>query len=107
MILIKKNIEINQSATFDLSLELLDANSEPLNVTGYTSFGSIRKHEESANSINFNTSLSNGSLSISLTALASANISPGRYLWDSKIQIGNTVIRVYEGIATVTPAITR
>lgn len=107
MILIKKNIEINQAATFDLTLELLDSNSEPLNVTGYTGTASLRKHEESANSISFSAGLANGVFNLSLTANASANITPGRYLWDSKIQVGNTVIRVYEGIATVTPAITR
>ena len=104
----KANITIDQGATFSSGIDLLDDNDEPVNVTNYVARGQIRKHYTSSNAVNFTTTLSNGSLVISLTAAQTANIVSGRYVYDIElVDPSNTVIRILEGIVTVTPEVTR
>ena len=58
--------------------------------------------------MSFSTSLSNGSLVISLTANQTANMVAGRYVYDIElIDPANTVVRILEGIVTLTPEVTR
>lgn len=105
---IKANLVIDQGTTFASSIELLDENDEAINVTGYTARGQIRKHYTSTNAVSFTTTLSNGSLIISLTANQTANIVSGRYVYDLELVDGSgTVVRILEGIATITPEVTK
>ncbi len=104
----KANITIDQGTTFSSGIDLLDGNDEPVNVTSYTARGQIRKHYSSSNSVSFTTTLSNGSLVISLTANQTANMVAGRYVYDIElVDPSNTVLRILEGIVTVTPEVTR
>jgi hypothetical protein len=105
---LKANLVVDQGTTFASSIELLDQNDEAVNVTGYTARGQIRKHFSSTNAVSFTTGLSNGSLVISLTANQTANIISGRYVYDVElVDSTGTVIRILEGIVTVTPEVTR
>jgi hypothetical protein len=104
----KANLVIDQGSTFASSIDILDDNDEPVNLTNYTSRGQIRKHYTSTNSVSFTTTLSNGSLIISLTANQTANMVSGRYVYDLElVDPSNTVLRILEGIVTVTPEVTR
>jgi hypothetical protein len=104
----KANIVIDQGSTFASSIDILDENDEPVVLTNYTARGQIRKHYSSTNSVSFTTTMSNGSLVISLTANQTANIVSGRYVYDIElVDPSNTVIRILEGIVTVTPEVTR
>lgn len=104
----KANITIDQGATFSSGIDLLNDNDEPVDVTNYVARGQIRKHYTSTNAVSFTTTLSNGSLVISLTAAQTANIVSGRYVYDIElVDPSNTVIRILEGIVTVTPEVTR
>lgn len=105
---LKANLVVDQGTTFASSIELLDQNDEAVDVTGYSARGQIRKHFSSTNSVSFTTGLSNGSLVISLTANQTANIISGRYVYDVElVDSTGTVIRILEGIVTVTPEVTR
>jgi hypothetical protein len=105
---LKANLVVDQGTTFASLIELLDQNDEAVNVTGYTARGQIRKHFSSTNAVSFTTGLSNGSLVISLTANQTANIISGRYVYDVElVDSTGTVIRILEGIVTVTPEVTR
>lgn len=105
---LKANLVVDQGTTFASSIELLDQNDEAIDVTGYSARGQIRKHFTSTNSVSFTTGLSNGSLVISLTANQTANMTFGRYVYDVElIDINGTVVRILEGIVTVTPEVTR
>lgn len=105
---LKANLVVDQGTTFASSIEILDQNDEAIDVTGYTARGQIRKHFSSTNSVSFTTGLSNGSLVISLTANQTANIISGRYVYDVElIDTNGTVVRILEGIVTVTPEVTR
>lgn len=104
----KANLVIDQGSTFASSIDILDENDEPVVLTNYTARGQIRKHYSSTNSVSFTTTLSNGSLVISLTAGQTANMVSGRYVYDLElVDPGNTVVRILEGIVTVTPEVTR
>jgi len=104
----KANIVIDQGSTFASSIDILDDNDEPVVLNNYTARGQIRKHYSSTNSVSFTTTLSNGSLVISLTAAQTANIVAGRYVYDLElVDPSNTVLRILEGIVTVTPEVTR
>lgn len=104
----KANIVLDQGTTFSSTIELLDQNDEALDVSAYTARGQMRKHYSSTNSVSFSTSLSNGSLVISLTANQTANIISGRYVYDLElINPSSQVTRILEGIITVTPEVTK
>ncbi len=104
----KANLVIDQGSTFASSIDILDENDEPVNLTSYSARGQIRKHYSSTNSVSFTTTLSNGSLVISLTANQTAGMVSGRYVYDLElVDPANTVLRILEGIVTVTPEVTR
>lgn len=104
----KANLVIDQGSTFASSIDILDDNDEPVDLSNYTARGQIRKHYTSSNSVSFTTTLSNGSLVISLTANQTANIIAGRYVYDLElVDPANTVVRILEGIVTITPEVTR
>lgn len=105
---LKANLVVDQGTTFATSIEILDQNDEAIDVTGYTARGQIRKHYTSSNSVSFTTGLSNGTLVISLTANQTANIVAGRYVYDVElIDLNGVVVRILEGIVTITPEVTR
>lgn len=105
---LKANMVIDQGSTFASTIEILDENDEALDVTNYTARGQIRKHYSSTNAVSFTTSLSNGSLVISLTANQTTNMVAGRYVYDLElVDPANTVVRILEGIVTLTPEVTR
>lgn len=104
----KINLVIDQGATFNTQIDLTNDAGDPLNVTGYTANGQIRKHYDSNTAVILTTNLANGSLSLSLSANQTANMSYGRYVYDVKIiNDSNTVTRLIEGLVTVTPGVTR
>ena len=104
----KANLVIDQGSTYSITITIDDENGDPINVSGYTSRGQIRKHYTSSNSVSFTTSLANGELSLSLTSSQTTNIVAGRYVYDIELIDGsNNVTRILEGIVTVTPEVTR
>lgn len=104
----KANLVIDQGSTFASSIDILAENDEPVNLTGYSARGQIRKHYSSSNSVSFTTTVSNGSVVISLTANQTTNMVSGRYVYDIElVDPANTVLRILEGIVTVTPEVTR
>lgn len=106
---IKANIIVDQGSTFTTSLNLTDDGDNPLDLTSYSAAAQLRKHYTSSNSTSFTVGLSNtGVLTLSLSANATSNIVAGRYLYDVELtDSNNAIVRVVEGIVTVTPNITR
>jgi len=105
------NIYIEQGATFSTSITLDDVYGEAYNLVGYTANSQIRKSYYSANATaTFSTAINSntGSITLNLTAAATANIAAGRYVYDTKItDQSNNVLRILEGIAEVSPSVTR
>ena len=106
----KANLIIDQGATFSTSINLTDTDDVPVDLTNYTGAAQIRKHYTSSTYTPFVVTLTGntGVVILSLSANATANLSPGRYVYDCEIT-GNTgyVSRVLEGLITVSPQVTR
>jgi len=106
----KANIIIDQGTTFSTVINLTDDNGDAINLTGYTGDAEMRKHYTSSNSQSFSIALggNTGTVTLSLTAGQTANLTAGRYVYDVEVTSGaNVVSRIVEGIVTVTPEVTR
>lgn len=106
----KANIIIDQGTTFSTSIFITDENGDPIDLTSYTGVSQMRKHYTSSNSQSFSVSLggNQGTVTLSLTSTQTANLTPGRYVYDVEITSGSNVVsRIIEGIVTVTPEVTR
>ena len=106
----KANLIIDQGTTFSSTVTLTDTNGDPIDLSDYTGAAQMRKSCTSSSQTAFTVALggSNGTITLSLTANATANISGGRYLYDVELtDSSNAISRVFEGIVTVNPNITR
>jgi len=106
----KANLIIDQGSTFSTDLTLTDENGDPLSLSGYTANSQIRRWYTSSNTTAvFTTSINTTSSTISLTLTANqtSNLTFGRYVYDVEITSGSEVSRIVEGIITITPQVTR
>jgi hypothetical protein len=106
----KANLIIDQGTNFNTSIALTDVDGGAIDLTGYTGASQMRKTYSSSNSRSFSVSLGgmSGTVGLQLTANQTANIEPGRYVYDVEItSSANVVTRIVEGIVTVTPGVTR
>lgn len=104
-------ITIEQYSDFSTTINVEDVQGNVMNLTGYTAASQMRKSVYSSTATSFNAQISNistGEITISLTSANTANLSPGRYMYDLMIYSPtNEKTRVVEGIAVVTPGVTR
>lgn len=97
-----KILYIDQGSNFSYSFTATDYNGSYINFnSGYT-FGAahIRRNYTSSTYIPFTVSLSGGQtgqVTISLSATATSQIKPGRYVYDVEIYNGSNTIRVLQG----------
>lgn len=109
---VKANIIIDQGADFSTTITVTDNNNEVVNLADYTARGQIRKHYTSETAIDlditFEIPRSEGKLTFSLNHANTTNIEAGRYVYDVElVSSANVVTRLVQGIATVTPEVTR
>jgi len=109
----KANIIIDQGADYTTTLTVTNDDGTPTNLDGYQAAGEIRKHYSSSSAtasfdVSFSTDRSDGLLTISLTNTVTENITAGRYVYDVEVKSsGGKITRLVEGIATVTPQVTK
>jgi hypothetical protein len=108
----KANILIDQGSDFSTSLTVTGDDGTPTNLSGYTASGQIRKHYTSSTSTNlevaFAADRSTGVLTIALGRDVNENMEAGRYVYDVEItSSANNRSRLVEGLATITPQVTR
>lgn len=108
---IKANLLIDQGCTFATSVTVTDQEGAPIDLTGFTGQGQLRKHYSSATpaaNLTIQITPFEGLVSLSLTANQTANVVAGRYVYDVELtDTYGVVSRIVEGIATVTPQVTR
>lgn len=103
-------LTIEQGATFSSTVSVYDGNGDLYDLAGYTPFAQIRKSYYTTAHSNISVSVgdaANGLIILSLPASDTANLIPGRYVYDLVIDNANVRLRVVEGIATVFPSVTR
>lgn len=104
----KTNLIMDQGSTFEVIVELTNENNDPLDITNLTAKAQMRKHYASANSVLINTTLQEGQLILNLSSLQTSNIVAGRWVYDVELKdTSNNVVRILEGIITVTPEVTK
>jgi len=106
------NLYLEKGSTFDTTIYLDDVYGHSYVLSGYTANSQIRKSYYSSNATaTFATSIdtSNGTITLSLTPDITANISPGRYVYDTIITSTSDgrVTRILEGVIDVSPSVTR
>jgi hypothetical protein len=105
------NLYIEQGSTFSTSITLDDVYLNSYNLVGFTANSEIRKSYYSANTLaSFSTIInsSTGTIILGLSAANTANLPPGRWVYDTKItDQNNNVTRILEGIAEVSPSVSR
>lgn len=105
-------LTIDQGSTFSMRVELKDYfTNESLNLTNYAARSQIRKNYDSTESKNFVVTIvdaANGNISMTMAAANTANLKPGRYVYDLEIEDDeNTVTRILQGVAIVSPQVTK
>ena len=106
----KVHLSIDQGATFsaDFIENTFDGNTADL--TGYIGAGQIRKHYTSNTATAFILNVyANGTVRVALAANQTGSLTEGRYVYDVELTntSDNSVIRLVEGIVTVSPQVTR
>ena len=104
-------LNIEQYATFSTTVNVEDTQGAAVNLSGYTAASQIRKsyYSSSANNLTATvTGTANGEITLSMTAANTANLTPGRYLYDLVITAPTGVkTRVVEGIVNVLAGVTQ
>lgn len=107
----KTNLVVDQGSTFSVTISVLDADGNTVDLSNYSGAAQMRKHYTSNTATSFAVTLggANGTVSLAMNASTTANISSGRYVYDVEITDSSTqsITRIIEGIVTVTPNVTR
>jgi hypothetical protein len=105
---------LEQGTSFNTVISLDDVYGQSYNLFNYSASSEMRKSYYSSNTTAVFSTLvngENGEILINLNANQTANVAPGRYVYDIVIynnnDAANTTIRVLEGIINVTPRVTR
>lgn len=104
---------VDQGTTFNNVINITDdVTNAAVNISGYSFESQVRRSYYSAN-ITANivctiTNASNGEVTMSISASNTANIKPGRYVFDVKSTDSFDVVnRILEGIITINPSVTK
>jgi hypothetical protein len=104
-------ITVEQGADYTTTINVNDATGAAQNLSSYTAAAQLRKSYYSTSATNFIVSVSsplNGEITMGLTSANTANLTPGRYVYDLVMTSPQNVkTRIVEGIATVLPSVTR
>ena len=102
---------IEQNATFSTTVNVVGSAGAAVNLYGYSASTQMRKsyYATSATIITSTiTGNANGEITLSMTAANTANLTPGRQVFDLLITSPSSVkTRVIEGIVVVSPGVTQ
>jgi hypothetical protein len=104
------NLVINTGTDFEQIFTLASSSgNSALNLSGFTGEAKLGKHPYSTNKIGFAVSfvvVSEGVISISLTANQTATLKEGRYVYDVVLNDGTKKTKVVEGMVFVRKGVT-
>jgi hypothetical protein len=104
-------LTIDQGATFNTVITVNDGTGAGQNLFGYTARSQMRKSYYSSTKYDFNVQVTTpniGEITMIMSAANTANLTPGRYVYDVEIDDGaGEVTRIFEGVITVLPNVTR
>lgn len=104
-------LQLEQFATFSTTINVEDSQGDAINLSGFSAASQIRKSYFSSTANNFTatiTGIANGEITLSMTAANTANLTPGRSLYDLVITSPQGVkTRVVEGIVNILAGVTQ
>lgn len=104
-------ITIEQGASFSSTITVNDAAGDAFDLTDYTGKAQVRKSYYSTTATDFTVTIpspTSGEMVIEMPATTTANLAPGRYVYDViVVDDQGDVTRLFEGTAAVTPGVTR
>jgi hypothetical protein len=104
-------LTLEQGASFTTTVTVNGSDGSPTNLTSYTAAAQLRKSYYSTTANSFTVTVSNaanGELTMAMSAANTANLTPGRYVYDLLITSPTSIkTRVVEGIVTLLPSVTR
>jgi hypothetical protein len=104
-------LTLEQGANFTTTVTVNGSDGSPTNLLNYTGAAQMRKSYYANSKHDFTvtvTAPSIGLITMGMTAANTSNISPGRYVYDVEIENNSgDVTRIFEGIVTVLPNVTR
>jgi len=102
---------IEQGASFSTTVNVEDTAGAAINLTSYTAASQMRKSYYSSTYSAISsviTGNANGEITLTMTSANTANLAPGRYVFDLVITAPTTIkTRVVEGIIVVSPGVTQ
>jgi hypothetical protein len=102
---------VEQGADFNTTINVKDEYGVATNLNDYTAAAQLRKSYYSTTAIDFSVTItdeSSGEIRVALSSAVTANIIPGRYVYDLLIvSPTNVKTRVIEGVVNVLPSVTR
>lgn len=102
---------IEQGATFSTVVNVVDSAGAAVNLSGYSASSQMRKSYYATSYTIITPTITgnaNGEITLSMTAANTANLTPGRQVFDLLITSPNgTKTRVIEGIVVVSPGVTQ
>lgn len=106
------SLRIEQGATYSTSFILKSQNGDRFDLTNFTASAQLRhNYDDLTPSASFTCSIdtppTSGSFSIRLNASHSALIPADCYKWSCELTNNTDVIRMFEGVADVTPEATK
>jgi hypothetical protein len=109
------NFVCEQGATFSRQITWLDSNGAPLDLTGYTARMQVRATVDASSALFNLTSGAGditlggaaGTITIAISATATAAVAAGCYVYDLELVDGATVYRLLQGEFEVDAEVTR
>ena len=108
------NLLIEQGSTFEIAIKIFASDDTPRDLTGLTVNAQLRRNYNSRQAVDFTVEIitpTDGEFKLKLTANQTQALRPGRYVYDVEV-VDDTVApivvaRALQGIARVTPEVTR
>ena len=104
-------ILIEQGATFSTTVNVEDTAGAAINLYGYSASSQMRKSFYATSNTIITSTITgnaNGEITLSMTAANTANLTPGRMVFDLLITSPTSVkTRVIEGIIVISPGVTQ
>ena len=104
-------LTLEQGANFNTVMDLTDAAGGILNLSGYSVAAQMRKSYYSTSATSFTIGITDataGKITMTMSSANTANVTPGRYVYDVLLTSDTNVeTRIIEGIVVVLPSVTR
>lgn len=106
---------MDQGSVFSVALVYTDSSNVPINLTGFTAKMQLRQNYNSTDAdLTLATATgeivivgATGSITVSATAVQTAALSPGFYVYDLELTSGTNISRLIQGQVTVAEQVTQ